>query len=165
MSQDLIKALRTARIMHNADQQELVCLPPADFKVIRDHIEALSRHRSSVESVELPKGDGVASYMAGTTCFTMACFNPADVKEGDHVYTASTVRSLIAAAVERATEEANRRANASWSLMVEKMVAIEREQCAKVCDGVYYQHIGPLHGEVRYGIAKCAAAIRARGEK
>ena len=56
MSQDLIKALRTARIMHNADQQELVCLPPADFKVIRDHIDALSRHRSSVESVELPEG-------------------------------------------------------------------------------------------------------------
>ena len=43
--------------------------------------------------------------------------------------------------------------------------AAEREACAKVCDGVYHQHIGPAHGEVRYGIAACAAAIRARGEK
>jgi len=32
-------------------------------------------------------------------------------------------------------EEINRRANASWSLMCEKMVAAEREACAKVCEG------------------------------
>jgi hypothetical protein len=31
-------------------------------------------------------------------------------------------------------EEANRRANASWTLMCEKMVAAEREACAKVCE-------------------------------
>jgi hypothetical protein len=31
-------------------------------------------------------------------------------------------------------EETNRRANASWTLMCEKMVAAEREACAKVCD-------------------------------
>jgi hypothetical protein len=35
---------------------------------------------------------------------------------------------------ECATEEANRRANASWTLMCEKMVAAEREACAKVCE-------------------------------
>jgi hypothetical protein len=35
---------------------------------------------------------------------------------------------------EEATAEANARANASWAMMCEKMVAIEREACAKVCD-------------------------------
>jgi len=35
---------------------------------------------------------------------------------------------------EKATEEANARANASWTLMCEKMVAFEREACAKVCE-------------------------------
>ena len=34
------------------------------------------------------------------------------------------------------------------------------EEAAQVCDGVYYQHIGPQYGEVRYGIAACAKAIR-----
>jgi len=34
------------------------------------------------------------------------------------------------------------------------------EEAAQVCDGVYYQHIGPQYGEVRYGIAACAASIR-----
>jgi hypothetical protein len=48
-------------------------------------------------------------------------------------------------------EEANRSANASWTLMCEKMVAIEREQCAKVADG--YVGADPI-----------ADAIRARGE-
>ena len=38
---------------------------------------------------------------------------------------------LVAA---KATEEANAKANASWTLMCKKMVAIEREACAKVCD-------------------------------
>jgi hypothetical protein len=31
-------------------------------------------------------------------------------------------------------EEANRRANASWTLMCEKMVAAEREACAQLCE-------------------------------
>jgi hypothetical protein len=30
-------------------------------------------------------------------------------------------------------EETNRRANASWTMMCEKMVAAEREACAKEC--------------------------------
>jgi hypothetical protein len=47
-------------------------------------------------------------------------------------------------------EEANCRANASWTLMCEKMVAIEREACAKLCETlVMGKH--------------CAAAIRNRG--
>lgn len=45
------------------------------------------------------------------------------------------------------------------------VAAAEREACAKVCDATYYQHIGPQFGEVRHGIAACAAAIRARGEQ
>jgi hypothetical protein len=39
----------------------------------------------------------------------------------------------------------------------------EREACAQACDTVYYKHIGPHHAEVRYGVAACARAIRARG--
>lgn len=35
---------------------------------------------------------------------------------------------------EKATEEANAKANASWTLMCEKMVASEREACAQVCE-------------------------------
>ena len=35
---------------------------------------------------------------------------------------------------DKATEEANARANASWTLMCKKMVALEREACARVCD-------------------------------
>ena len=46
----------------------------------------------------------------------------------------------------------------------ENGVAIEREACAVVCDSVYHQNIGPEFGEVRYGIAACAQAIRARGK-
>ena len=51
-------------------------------------------------------------------------------------------------------EETNRRANASWSLMCEKMVAAEREACAKVCEAMtWYMDDGE----------ECAIAIRARG--
>jgi predicted nucleotidyltransferase len=52
---------------------------------------------------------------------------------------------------DKATEEANARANASWTLMCEKMVAIEREACAKLCD------------EAK--AARLAEQIRARGEQ
>ena len=47
-------------------------------------------------------------------------------------------------------EEANCRANASWTLMCEKMVVAEREACAKVCDDYF-------------GFNAIADAIRARG--
>jgi hypothetical protein len=58
-------------------------------------------------------------------------------------------------------EEANRKANASWTLMCEKMVAVEREACAKVCeaeadDGTEGEWDGCCHF--------LASAIRARGE-
>jgi hypothetical protein len=55
---------------------------------------------------------------------------------------------------EKATEKANARANASWTLMCEKMVAFEREACAKVVeDSLWF---------TRLVVAK---AIRARGEQ
>jgi hypothetical protein len=58
---------------------------------------------------------------------------------------------------DKATEEANARANASWTLMCKKMVALEREACAKVCDEVgEHPSLTPQH---------CAESIRARGEQ
>ena len=62
--------------------------------------------------------------------------------------------NLVAA---KATEEANARANASWTLMCKKMVAIEREACARVCDEVgEHPSLTPQH---------CAESIRDRGEQ
>jgi hypothetical protein len=62
--------------------------------------------------------------------------------------------NLVAA---KATEEANARANASWTLMCKKMVALEREACARVCEEVgEHPSLTPLH---------CAESIRARGEQ
>lgn len=58
---------------------------------------------------------------------------------------------------EKATEEANARANASWTLMCKKMVAIEREACAKVCDELQDVPATEPH--------HCAEDIRARGEQ
>ena len=59
---------------------------------------------------------------------------------------------------EEATAEANARANASWALMCEKMVSIEREACAKVCEKHGYDH---YCGNVT---DKIAETIRARGQ-
>lgn len=65
--------------------------------------------------------------------------------------------NLVAA---KATEEANAKANASWTLMCKKMVAIEREACAKVCETKHFS--SPVR---EFGAKDCAAAIRARGEQ
>lgn len=43
-------------------------------------------------------------------------------------------------------------------------VEAEREACANECAKVYHQHIGPQFGEVRYGVAACQSAIRARSK-
>jgi hypothetical protein len=61
---------------------------------------------------------------------------------------------------EKATEKANARANASWTLMCKKMVAFEREACAKLCDELSDKHTW----EGCYA-DECATAIRARGEQ
>jgi hypothetical protein len=60
---------------------------------------------------------------------------------------------------EKVTEKANARANASWTLMCKKMVAIEREACAKVCES--QNEAGPDNEHWW----ECADAIRARGEQ
>jgi len=62
----------------------------------------------------------------------------------------------------KSTDEANARANASWTLMCKKMVEAEREACAElarktVCD----THIPT--GVKIYG-SEVAKAIRAKGE-
>lgn len=66
------------------------------------------------------------------------------------------LEALAALVREEATAEANARANASWTLMCEKMVAIEREACAKVVES---------HGPFLANGAMLAEAIRARGDK
>lgn len=58
----------------------------------------------------------------------------------------------------KAVEEANARANASWTLMCKKMVDIEREACAKVCEE-YANGLERNYSEI------IADAIRARGEQ
>ena len=59
-----------------------------------------------------------------------------------------------------AWQAATERANASCASMCEKMVAAEREACAKVCDSRYMGDNSREDMEARL----CAAAIRARGE-
>ena len=61
--------------------------------------------------------------------------------------------ALVAAA---ATEAANARANTSWALMCKKMVADEREACAKLCEEMKGQCWAYDHDTI-------AGAIRARG--
>ena len=71
----------------------------------------------------------------------------------------SALIESLGALVDVATEKANERANASWSSMCEKMVAAEREACAKVCDSRYMGDNNREDMEAK----RCAAAIRARG--
>lgn len=82
---------------------------------------------------------------------------------GTELHEAATVRRLIAEAVaaerERATGEANRRANASWSLMATKMVEAEREACAKACDEAKAKSRNHLF---RSGLSIAAGVIRSR---
>jgi len=75
------------------------------------------------------------------------------VVTGEAIY---TLCKLVAA---KATEEANAKANASWTLMCKKMVALEREACARVCEE-HPDGINMLGG----AYIACAKAIRARGE-
>lgn len=53
---------------------------------------------------------------------------------------------------DKATDEANARANASWTLMCKKMVAAEREACLKACERNHFAVFA-------------AKAIRARGRE
>lgn len=64
---------------------------------------------------------------------------------------------------EEATAEANARANASWAMMCEKMVAIEREACARICDAE--QKKNEDNGQWMWEAKTCGIAIRARKEQ
>ena len=77
------------------------------------------------------------------------------------VHHLETFVKLVAA---KATEEANARANASWTLMCEKMVAFEREACAKLCDGLADMHEKMNQWGSHKTADTLAQAIRARGE-
>ena len=59
------------------------------------------------------------------------------------------------------TEQANARANTSWTLMCKKMVAAENEACAKVVDTIEARCIADDVDDPP--LAHVAAAIRARG--
>jgi hypothetical protein len=65
--------------------------------------------------------------------------------------------ALVAA---EATEAANARANTSWALMCKKMVAAEKEACAKVVDAIEAQCIADDVDDPP--LAHVALAIRAR---
>ena len=45
---------------------------------------------------------------------------------------------------EKATEEANARSNASWTLMCKKMVAAEREACVQIVEREASQYTNPV---------------------
>jgi hypothetical protein len=62
-------------------------------------------------------------------------------------------------------EETNRRANASWTLMCEKMVSAEREECARLADERLMDTSALLSMPPKSSAAwNIATAIRARGE-
>ena len=94
------------------------------------------------EIVEMAREAGLATTYGGYRDW---------VEAGPRKHRLVAFAKLVAA---KATAEANARANASWTLMCEKMVAMEREACAAKAEqvGQNKNHIG------------IAAAIRARGE-
>jgi hypothetical protein len=61
-------------------------------------------------------------------------------------------------------EKTNRRANASWTRMCKKMVAAEREACAKVCEELVPDMSRTANDASVWDVATfdCAIAIRAR---
>jgi hypothetical protein len=94
-----------------------------------------------------------------------------EVKPQDHpdfiggwIWTELEIR-WIEERIAKATEEANARANASWELMCKKMVAFEREACAKVCDGLADMHEKMNQWGSHKTADTLAQAIRARGEQ
>jgi hypothetical protein len=70
---------------------------------------------------------------------------------------------LVAA---KSTDEANARANASWTLMCKKMVEAEREACGAICDDLYRVWALTAEDDIDPPDAiDCKRAIRARGEQ
>ena len=62
---------------------------------------------------------------------------PGKIWEDGHVGWHAQFNTKFAALIRAdAMEAATRAANESWTLMCKKMVGLEREACAKVCEGV-----------------------------
>ena len=80
-----------------------------------------------------------------------------DKKKAIFIFSVDELERFAALVAEKATEQANARQNASWARMCEKMVAAEREACAKVCEDVSDQ----FHAHAM----DCVVAIRERGQK
>ena len=76
--------------------------------------------------------------------------------EGDDLYSGNQVRELMKLVAEKATEEANTKANASWTLMCEKMVTFEREAIIQIIKETLFDDC--FQPDV-------IDAIRARGEQ
>jgi hypothetical protein len=71
---------------------------------------------------------------------------------GDTGWTGSSIIRIEAFAKlveEKATEKANARANASWTLMCEKMVAFEREACALLAEKLIAEEYFDVATEIR----------------
>jgi hypothetical protein len=92
--------------------------------------------------------------MAKSAGFPEWWFNPPEIerKNGEALNLLLRFAALVA---EKATEQANARQNASWALMCEKMLAAEREECAKLVD---------LESKLISKELQSAKAIRARGQ-
>jgi len=93
-----------------------------------------------------------------------ACLFYMDYIRVDSMKQLEDFANLVAA---KATEEANAKANASWTLMCKKMVAIEREACAVLCENMAIEwEDQPQFSQVEIAtMMDCALAIRARGEQ
>lgn len=87
-----------------------------------------------------------------------------DYFEGCTAFSDKELEAFATLVREEAIAEASAKANASWTLMCEKMVSIERDACAKVC----LDWMEPFSGFNDYckggidGLVKAAKAIRAR---
>ena len=80
--------------------------------------------------------------------------------DAHHAEFDTRIERFAALVREDAIAETNAKANASWALMCEKMVAIEREACAKVCDTEWNGDSDTY--EYTNASNECAAAIRER---
>ena len=72
----------------------------------------------SKSTIELAREANIVPYIIGPT-------------NSEYLERLKAFEDLVA---QQATEEANRRANASWTLLWEKMLAAEREACARIVE-------------------------------
>jgi hypothetical protein len=84
-----------------------------------------------------------------------------------HTEVQPEILRFAALVAEKATDQANARQNASWARMCEKMVAAEREACAKVCDDLPAPDVYSDTDKSMWDVTcvDCAEAIRDRGQK